>query len=138
MSHLDTNSSVPAEGVAQADAAGHKQARAPERSTTSLKVRRWRLLGVATGLLALLGAGYGAYWAKNLRYVESTDDAYVSGNVVQITPQVSGTVVEIGADNTQFVKAGQTLVRLDQEDAKVALDQAEAQLAKTVREVRNL
>jgi len=106
--------------------------------TRSLKVRRWRLLGVTTGVLVLFGAAYGAYWAKDLRYVQSTDDAYVSGNVVQITPQVSGTVVEIGADNTQFVKAGQTLVRLDQEDAKVALDQAEAQLAKTVREVRTV
>jgi len=103
-----------------------------------LKARRLRLLGVATGVFALLGAGYVAYWAKNLRYDQSTDDAYVSGNVVQITPQVSGTVVAIGADNTQFVKAGQALVKLDQEDAKVALDQAEAQLAKTVREVRNL
>jgi len=107
-------------------------------ATRSLKARRVRLLGITTGVLVLLGAAYGAYWAKDLRYVQSTDDAYVSGNVVQITPQVSGTVVEIGADNTQFVKAGQTLVRLDQEDAKVALDQAEAQLAKTVREVRNL
>jgi len=58
--------------------------------------------------------------------------------VVQITPQISGTVVSIGADDTQFVKAGQPLVRLDQADAKVALDQAEAQLARTVRDVRNL
>jgi membrane fusion protein (multidrug efflux system) len=73
-----------------------------------------------------------------LRYRQTTDDAYVNGNVVQITPQISGTVVSIGADDTQFVKAGQPLVRLDQADAKVALDQAEAQLAKTVREVRNL
>ena len=70
--------------------------------------------------------------------MQSTDDAYVSGNVVQITPQISGTVVAIGADDTQFVKAGQTLVQLDQADAKVALDQAEAQLARTVREVRSL
>ena len=58
--------------------------------------------------------------------------------MVQITPQISGTVVGIGADNTQFVKAGQPLVRLDQADAKVALQQSEAQLARTVRQVRNL
>jgi membrane fusion protein (multidrug efflux system) len=54
------------------------------------------------------------------RFEQSTDDAYVSGNVVQITPQI-GTVVSIGADDTQFVKAGQTLVKLDQADASVAL-----------------
>jgi len=99
--------------------------------------RRWRLLaGVGAGVLAVTLA-YGLYWAQVLRYHQTTDDAYVSGNVVQITPQISGTVVAIGADDTQFVKAGQSLVRLDRADAKVALDQAEAQLARTVRDVRN-
>ncbi len=99
--------------------------------------RRWRLLaGVGGGVLALALA-YGLYWAQVLRYHQTTDDAYVSGNVVEITPQISGTVVAIGADDTQFVKAGQSLVRLDRADAKVALDQAEAQLARTVRDVRN-
>jgi membrane fusion protein, multidrug efflux system len=107
-------------------------------SNPNNKVRRLRWLAIAAGVFAALGAAYGVYWAKDLRYLQATDDAYVSGNVVQITPQISGTVVAIGADDTQFVKAGQTLVKLDQEDARVALDQAEAQLAKTVREVRNL
>jgi membrane fusion protein (multidrug efflux system) len=95
-------------------------------------------LAIAIGTFAILGLAYGAYWALALRYEQSTDDAYVSGNVVQITPQISGIVVLIGADDTQFVKQGQTLVKLDQSDASVALEQAEAQLARTVREVRNL
>jgi membrane fusion protein (multidrug efflux system) len=105
---------------------------------SSLKSRRKFWLAIVAGGFVAVGAAYGAYWAAVLRYSQSTDDAYVNGNVVQITPQISGTVVSIGADDTQFVKAGQPLVRLDQADAKVALDQAEAQLAKTVREVRNL
>ena len=100
--------------------------------------RRWLWLSIVGGAFLLAGGAYGLYWADVLRYRQSTDDAYVNGNVVQITPQISGTVVAIGADDTQFVKAGQPLVRLDQADAKVALDQAEAQLARTVREVRNL
>src|SRR5215472_7215453 len=100
--------------------------------------RRWRWLGALLGVLLTVGAVYGAYWAQIVRYHQSTDDAYVGGNVVQITPQISGTVVAIGADDTQFVKAGQPLVRLDPADAKVALDEAEAQLARTVRDVRNL
>src|SRR5579872_684983 len=108
----DTNTNSASRPAPAAAAHEAEQNAAPKRS---LKARRWRLLGATTGVLVLLGAAYGAYWSKDLRYVESTDDAYVSGNVVQITPQVSGTVVEIGADNTQFVKAGQTLVRLDQE-----------------------
>src|SRR6266481_5439771 len=100
--------------------------------------RRWRWLAAALGGFLTLAVFYGLYWAQVLRYHQSTDDAYVGGNVVQITPQISGTVVAIGADDTQFVKAGQALVRLDQADARVALDQAEAQLARTVRDVRNL
>jgi membrane fusion protein, multidrug efflux system len=105
-------------------------------AATQAKRKRW--LAVVSAAFAVAGIAYGAYWALVLRHFQSTDDAYVSGNVVQITPQVSGTVVAIGADDTQFVKAGQVLVQLDQADAKIALDQAEAQLAKTVREVRNL
>jgi len=100
--------------------------------------RRWRLLAGVAGAVLAVALVYGLYWAQVLRYHQTTDDAYVSGNVVQITPQISGTVVAIGADDTQFVKAGQSLVRLDRADAKVALDQADAQLARTVRDVRTL
>jgi membrane fusion protein (multidrug efflux system) len=109
----------------------------PAKVQSMSRQRRLWLIA-ASGVLALGAIGYGTYWALTLRFQESTDDAYVSGNVVQITPQISGTVVAIGADNTQFVQAGQPIVQLDRADAKVALDQAEAQLARTVREVRNL
>ncbi|HWG31542.1 MAG TPA: HlyD family efflux transporter periplasmic adaptor subunit [Steroidobacteraceae bacterium] len=102
------------------------------------KSPRVRWLVLILGGFIILGGAYGFYWDRDLRYTAYTDDAYVSGNVVQITPRISGTVVAIGADNTQFVKAGQTLVRLDPADAKVTLQEAEAQLAKTVRQVRNL
>src|SRR5256885_6306030 len=109
---------------------------APTNPAAPTQRKRWLLIVIAA--FAAIGIAYGAYWALALRYVQSTDDAYVNGNVVQITPQISGTVVAIGADDTQFVSAGRTLVQLDQADAKVALDQADAQLAKTVREVRSL
>ena len=102
------------------------------------KSPRVRWLTLILGGFLVIGAAWGVYWDRDLRYSVYTDDAYVSGNVVQITPRISGTVVAIGADNTQFVKAGQTLVRLDPEDAKVTLQESEAQLAKTVRQVRNL
>jgi membrane fusion protein (multidrug efflux system) len=90
------------------------------------------------GVVVLAGLVYGAYWAFVLDHYESTDNAYVQGNVVQLTPQVAGTVVSIAADDTDYVRAGQLLVRLDPADAKVALDQAEAQLAQAVRETRTL
>ena len=100
--------------------------------------RRRLLMGAIAGVVAAAGAAYGIYWARVARYVEYTDNAYVNGNVVQITPQVAGTVVAIGADDTDFVRAGQVLVRLDKADAEVALQRAESRLAKTVRDVRNL
>jgi len=105
--------------------------------TSLWKSPRARWLTVILGGFLVIGAAWGVYWDRDLRYSVYTDDAYVSGNVVQITPQISGTVVAIGADNTQFVKAGQPLVRLDQADAKVSLQESEAKLARTVRQVRN-
>jgi membrane fusion protein (multidrug efflux system) len=100
--------------------------------------RRRRLLAIAGAVFAITGLAYGGYWLKYLRHFEKTDDAYVQGNLVQITPQVAGTVVSVNADDTDFVKAGQTLVSLDRADAVVALEQAQAALAQTVREVRTM
>jgi membrane fusion protein (multidrug efflux system) len=97
---------------------------------------RKKALTAVAAAVVVGGIAYAAYWALVLNHYESTDNAYVQGNVVQLTPQVSGTVVAINADDTDHVKAGQLLVKLDPADAKVALDQAEAQLAQTVREVR--
>ncbi len=100
--------------------------------------KRTRLLLLVLSLFLLAGGGYAAWWLVHGRYHETTDDAYVGGNLVQITPQVAGTIVSIHADDTDYVKSGQTLVTLDTADAKVTVEQAEAQLAKTVRSVRNL
>ncbi len=106
--------------------------------TSSAGGKRRRALIIVTLILAALLIVYGIWWALFLRHYESTDDAYVAGNVVQVTPQTSGTVVAIHADDTELVQAGEALIELDRSDAKVALDQAEAQLAQTVREVRTL
>jgi len=99
---------------------------------------RKKALTAVAAAVALVGIAYGAYYALVLNHYETTDNAYVQGNVVQLTPQVGGTVLAIHADDTDFVKAGQPLVKLDPADAQVALEQAEAQLAQTVREVRTL
>lgn len=99
--------------------------------------RRRALTALASGfaLIALAWSGY--EWLVGSHY-ESTDNAYVQGHVIQITPQISGTVMAILADDTDFVRAGQPLVQLDPADARVALDQAEAHLAQAVRQVRTL
>jgi len=99
--------------------------------------RRTALTAIAVAVL-VIGGGYGIYYWMTGRHSESTDNAYVQANVVQITAQAGGTVTAIQADDTNYVKAGQLLVKLDPADARVALDQAEAALAQTVRETRIL
>lgn len=91
------------------------------------------MLTTLAAALVVAGVGYGLYWGLYGRWFESTDDAYVQGNVVQVTPQVAGTVVAIRADDTQLVTAGQPLIELDRADARVALEQSEAALAQAVR-----
>lgn len=105
-------------------------------SKISVPASRRRLLLLATAVFVLLAVGYGLWWWIYSSHFESTDDAYVHGNLVQITPQVAGTVVAIGADDTEWVKAGQPLVQLDPADAEAALAQARAQLAQAVRQTR--
>src|SRR5208337_521569 len=99
--------------------------------------KRRRLLLIVALVLVLASCAWLAWWFMVGRYYETTDDAYVNGNIVQVTPQIAGTVVAVGVDDTDFVKPGQILVKLDRADARVALDRAEAQLARSVRQVRN-
>jgi membrane fusion protein (multidrug efflux system) len=107
-------------------------------SPVSPQTIRKKWLVMAMGIFILLGLGYLVYWAIFLHHIESTDDAYVSGNLVQITPQVAGTIITITVDDTDFVKAGSTLVRLDPTDAQLAFERACAQLAQMVRQTRHL
>lgn len=97
--------------------------------------RKRALLALAT-VVALSGAGWAGYHFAIGRWHESTDDAYVQGNIVGVAPQAAGTVISIAADDGMRVEAGQVLVRLDPTDAQVAYDQAVANLATSVRQAR--
>ncbi len=124
----DNNTSTPA-----ATAAG-TPAEAPEANNG----KRRRALTALAAVVIVAGGGWGIYEWLVASHYEDTDNAYVQGNVIQITPQIGGTVMAINADDTDFVKAGQPLVRLDPADAKVSLEQAEAALAQAVRQTRTL
>jgi len=100
--------------------------------------KRRKGLQIIGGVVVAAALLWSVWYFVFSRHHATTDNAYVIGNVLQITPQVGGTVVSIEADETDFVKAGQALVKLDKADAKVALEQAQSQLAQTVREVRSL
>ena len=107
-----------------------QQAAAPQTK------KRKPIMAVITVVFVLAGIGYGIYYATVLTQREETDNAYVNGNLVTLTSQVSGTVTQISADTTQFVKAGDDVVRLDPVDAKVALAENEAALGDAVRTLR--
>ena len=98
--------------------------------------KKWLLALVILFIAAALV--YVVHWYVHSRHFEYSDDAYVAADIVQLTPQVNGTVVAISANETDFVHAGEVVVRLDDTNTRVALREAEAQLAQTVREVRTL
>jgi membrane fusion protein (multidrug efflux system) len=102
------------------------------------RLPRKRLLIVATLVFILIGAAYAVWWALFAEHFESTDDAYVHGDLVQVTSQISGTVIAIDADDTQQVTQGAALVRLDPADTAIALKQAQAALAQAVRQTQTL
>jgi len=93
--------------------------------------RRLRWLGVIL-LVTLLVASW--VWFHRRLYVE-TNDAYVRGNIITLKALATGTVVEVGAEDSQFVQAGQILVRLQGHRAGIALGRAQAELAEAVRQV---
>jgi membrane fusion protein (multidrug efflux system) len=98
--------------------------------------KRRNILMLIAAIFIALGLLWGAYWVLVLAKREQTDDAYVNGNKVVISAQISGTVIAVLADDTQLVKAGQVLVRLDPVDAQTNLSRTASALAQTVRQVR--
>ncbi len=107
-------------------------------SAAKNKQKRQRLLINLTAFFLLLGLIYLLYWLFIGQFYESTDDAYVGGNLVQVMPQISGKVTEILADETDLVAKGEPLITLDKTDAAIALRNAEAQLAINARQVSQL
>ncbi len=111
---------------------------APSPLARLMRPRRQRWLVGLTVAVLLVALLTGAWWWLYASHYQSTDDSYVAGDLVSVMSQVSGTVVAIDADETDLVQAGQELVRLDATDAGIALQDAEQQLARTVRQTRTL
>ena len=105
----------------------------PSSRPRSAFARKGAAGGAATLAVALRAGAYAAQ--ADGRWV-STEDAYVEGNVVQVTPQVGGVVTAIRADNTDRVEPGAVLIELNGVDAQLSLDAARANLARSVRQVR--
>lgn len=100
--------------------------------------RRKHALLLLLAFLLLTGGGWLAHHLMVGRWHETTDDAYVQGNIVTVTPQAGGTVIAIHVEDGMRVEAGQVLVNFDASDADVAYAQAVANLAGAVRQVRGI
>ena len=98
--------------------------------------KRRMILGVIAAVFVLAGVGWWLLYVLVFSLRETTDDAYVGGNQVVVSSQVSGTVTAVLADDTQLVQPGQVLVKLDPTDAEVSLAKAKSALASAVRQVR--
>jgi len=105
--------------------------------STQIRAERRRkgflLFGAA---VVLAGLAYGGWWLFEDRFTESTDDAYVAGNIVAVTSRENATVTALYADNTQAVHRGQLLIEMDPSVAEVNMRAAEAALARAARSVR--
>jgi len=101
---------------------------APAVAPAAPKKRRSFVLPVV--VLALLGGAgwYGYDWWTNGRFLVSTDDAYIEGDIATISPKVTGYVAKVNVVANQEVKAGEVLATLDNGDYQNALDQANAQI----------
>jgi len=102
----------------------------PKKLRKKQKTILW--FSVSIGVLVIVIFLWWFFWG---RFISSTDDAYVHGNQVKLTPQISGIVTSINAVNTQLVEAGQILVQLDRTDRMIAFKQSKATLAETIRKV---
>jgi len=127
-----------AEPTAKPAAAKSAKPTSPTASTAPKNPQRRKILLTLTAVVVVAGLVFGGYeWIVGGRS-ESTDNAYVQGNIIQITPQTGGTVQAILADETDFVRAGEAVVKLDPADAQATLQTARANLAQAVRQTRTL
>ncbi|RZA14861.1 MAG: HlyD family secretion protein, partial [Proteobacteria bacterium] len=120
------------------DSNASQQPPAADDKAPANRRKRKLWLFILLALVVLGGLGVWAWYTLYGRWNESTDDAYVNGNVVEITPLTTGTVISIGADDGDLVHEGQPLVQFDPNDSQIDLQNAQANLAKAVRQVRGL
>jgi len=109
-----------------------QQAPAPEVKVAEqppVKKKRSRVLPIVALAILAGGSWYGYEWWTNGRFMVSTDDAYIEGDIATISPKVTGYVAKVNVVANQLVKAGDVLATLDNGDYQNALDQAEAQIA---------
>jgi membrane fusion protein (multidrug efflux system) len=110
------------------DANGNQREAPPEETELHHPVPRTRKRFFIIGAVVLVLVGVGLYWWHST-YYESTDDAQIDGNLVQISARIKGYISQVNVEDNQQVQKGQVLVEIDPRDAQAALNQGEAALA---------
>lgn len=110
----------------------------PPTASPQEKKRRIRAIVILIAIFVAAGVAWLVYWLGWGRYYVSTNDAYVGGNIVVVTPQVSGIVTSITTDNTDVVDEGRPLVALDRTDQTLAFQRSLDELARAVRDVQQM
>lgn len=96
-----------------------------KKKRPEFKKKRVLIPAISAGVLILIGI----FMAINSMFYQSTDDAFVEGHIISISPRVAGQVINLYVDDNQEVKENQILVEIDPTDYQVKLDQEEAKLA---------
>ena len=108
------------------------------QTSSNKSQQRKKGLSIFILLLLLIAIGSAAYWFFFVKGFEETEDAYVSGNQVMVSSQVSGNISKINVDNMDPVQAGDELLELDDTNAKLSFEQAKSNLANAVRQISQL
>lgn len=104
--------------------------------TKKNKSKRKKLLSIFFLLIIILGISFWIYWYLYASHFVSTDNAYADVEIAQVTPSIGGTISEVLVTNTQIVKKGDILVKIDQTDTSLALEEAKANLNLAIRRVK--
>ncbi|AIC29040.1 EmrA family multidrug resistance transporter protein [Rhizobium etli bv. mimosae str. IE4771] len=120
---------APTAEAREAPPAPAQSAPASVAAPAAAKKRRSPVLPIVVLAILAGGAWYGYEWWTNGRFMVSTDDAYIEGDIATISPKVTGYVAKVNVVANQEVKAGDVLATLDNGDYQNALDQAQAQIA---------
>lgn len=105
-----------------------------EALRTDFPYRRKRNLMLVTLLFIIIALGVTLAYFLFWQHEEETEDAYVAGHLVQITPQITGTVRKVMFDDTELVKKGDVLITLDDSDFQLAYDRAQNELIQAIRQ----
>ncbi len=104
-------------------------------SDAALKAKRKKALSMVALILIIAAVAY-AVWTLFFNHSVSTENAYVGAETASITSMVSGQVLDVMVSDTQQVKKGDLLVRVNERDAEIALAQAQAELMKAQRQYK--